>query len=365
MKTGTLLATGVVVAAALAGALYLAGGRSSPAKADLGLLCPDLAAKGDAATRIVIRKAKSDTIIEQREGRWVVASKGGYPAERATVITLVRSLAGSKLLEERTTKPDLYARLRVEDPDAENAASTLVRVEDAAGVSLANVIVGNSAPASDGLAFFARRAGEERSYLASGSVSAPPEAISWINTTFAELRNERVRSATVKHADGPIHIHRDRPADQTLILDNTPEGRALRDEYTLTRLAWALSHITLDDVAPAADIPLGETPLVTEIRCFDGLLVTIRQVQKDGATWITLAASFEPPPAPPATEGEPPAAQVTEPSKELADEIVKLNEAWSPWAFKVPEYKATVLRSVMEDFLRPLAPPAPPPTPPG
>ncbi|GJQ29482.1 MAG: hypothetical protein HBSAPP03_13660 [Phycisphaerae bacterium] len=344
---------------AVAGAWLVTRPDRTPSPVSHGSLCPDLAARGNDAARIVIKKAGAEVVIERRDAGWTVASKGGYPASRDQVIDLVRALADATLLEERTSKPELYGRLRVEDPDGAGAASTMVRVEDASGGVMASVIVGNAQPLGDDQGFYTRRMGEARSYLASGAVRAEADPLAWVQRTITELRNERVRSARVRHPEGEIHVHRARASEQVFVLDGVPEGRELRDEYVMTRLAWALSYITFDDVAPAGSMTLDPAgALVMETRCFDGLLVTVRQWKVDGATWITLAAAFEAPPAPPADEGAA-SAPVTAPSADLQAEIDRLNAAWSPWVYKIPEYKATVLRSVMEDFLKPATPTTP------
>ncbi|CAG0962115.1 hypothetical protein PHYC_00782 [Phycisphaerales bacterium] len=367
MKPRTLL---IIVIVALLGVLaaswMVRRSRARAPAASADVLCPGVAAHGDQLARIVVRKNKIDTTIEKRGDAWVVASKGGFPAEREKIVTLVRAIAEATLAEAKTAKPDLYPRLQVEDPDAEGAASALLRLEDGQGKPLAALIVGKRDSAGGGPdespRVFVRRVGEAQSYLANGDIRAEHNAIEWMNRNVGELKNERVRDVSVlASGHAPLRIHRATPDAQTFVLDGIPEGRSLRDEYVLTRLAWVLSFMTFDDVAPAADIETKvEGAGVTEFRCFDGLMITVRQVQKNAKTWCSLAASFDPPPPPPAKEGETPSPPVTEPGEELKKEIDTLNATWTPWVYQIPEFKATVLRSNMEELLKPVEPPKPP-----
>lgn len=368
MKPRTLLILVVVaLAGVLAAMLLVRTPRPGSPQADKAeRLAPDVSTRGDQLARVVVRKNKTDTVIEKRGDAWVVASKGGYPADREKIVTLVRAVADATIAEPKTAKPELYSRLQVEDPDSDAAASTLLRLEDDKGQALASIIVGKrdtaSGGSSDSPRVFVRRSGEAQSYLVHGDFRAEHAALEWMNRSVGELKNERVRDVTVLNPGAaPLHIHRAAAQEQTFILDNIPEGRSLRDDYVLTRLAWVLSFMNFDDVAPAADVDTQvEGAGVTELRCFDGLMISVRQIQKDGKTWCSLAASFDPPPPPPAKEGETPAPPVTAPTDELKKEIDALNAKWSPWVFQIPEYKATVLRSTLEDLLKPLEPPKPP-----
>ena len=58
------------------------------------------------------------------------------------VRALVVALADMRLIEAKTSMPERYARLEVEDPEPEDAKSRLVRVESADGTVLAEVILG-------------------------------------------------------------------------------------------------------------------------------------------------------------------------------------------------------------------------------
>lgn len=360
MKTRSILLLTLAAAGALALALFLTRARSGTPASQPAALYPDLSAAGPRVARITLRKAGADTVLERRGETWVVAGKGGYPADPDKVFALLRGLASARIMEPRTAKPDLYARLGVEDPEAAEATSTLVRLDDAGtpATSLAAVIVGKrDAAPSESPRFFARRFGENQAYLVEGDLTPSHAPLDWVVKNIAEIRNERVREVIVRQPSiEPLRISRTRAEEQTFALDGLPEGREPRDEYVLTRLAWALSFITFDDVAPAATIDTGvDGAGVTEFRGFDGLLITVRHVQKDGKDWISLVAGFEAPPALPPAEEEAAPAPVTAPTPELKAEIEALNAKWGPWVFQIPDYKATVLGTKMEDLLKPVA----------
>jgi hypothetical protein len=362
MKPRTLVIGAIVASAALGAAMWVARPPAPPAEGERVLLCPTLREKGNDAARIIIRRAKAELVLERREGLWVAANRGGYPVRDERVIELVRGLGDTRIVSPKTANPGLFSRLNVEDPEGEGTGSTLVRIEDSAGGLIAGVIVGKRedtpGTTADTPRFFARRPGENQSYLVAGDVRADPTFTEWVNRTILELRNERVRSAAVLHDGAPVRLVRDKPETQSFTLENIPEGMVQKEDHELTRLAWALSYLAFDDVMPASALSAGEQPLPVEFRCFDGLLIRVLVHRHDAGDWITLNASYEPLPA----TGE---SQSTDaPAESLAREIESLNKSWSGWAYRIPAYKATALRSKIDDLVKRAEPPKESPAPP-
>lgn len=356
MKAGTLVLL-VVAAGVVVGAAALVA-RSGPAPAPnpgTVLLFPDLKARATGITALRVRGAEKSCVIRRAEFGWVVESKANYPADTKLVSDALRSVLDATVMETKTSKPELYPRLGVEGPDAPGSTSVLLTFEDAGGVA-ASLIVGKRqwGGGSDASAAttFVRREGEENSLQVKAELRADANPLSWIDRSVVDLRPERVKSATIVHGipngvvpPASFAVSREKADAGEFTLDPMPPGRSLKDQFVLTRIANALGGVTLDDVAPAAELDFESPERVTiTYRCFDGLVIEGRLVTREGKAWARFNASYAP------AEGQPEQAPEV-----LGAEIARMNKALAGWAFQLPEWKAASLRLKPEDLLAPEA----------
>lgn len=358
MKAGTLLVL-VVASAVLVGAaaLVVRSGSSPAPTPGTGLLFPDLKARAAGITVLRVRGSEAASVIRRAESGWVVESKANYPADAKLVSDALRGVLDATVIETKTSKPELYSRLGVEGPVSPGSTSVLVTVEDAAGVA-ASLIVGKrqwggGADASAATTFV-RREGEEASLQVKAELRADANPLSWIDRSVVDLRPERVKSATIVHGfpNGivpPVAFaaRREKADTGEFSLDPMPPGRSLKDQFVLTRIANALSGVTLDDVAPAAEVDFESPERVTiTYRCFDGLVIEGQLVMREAKAWARFNASYAAP------EGQP-----AEAPEVLNAEIARMNKVLAGWAFQLPEWKAASLRLKPEDLLAPEATP--------
>jgi len=340
-------------------ALGVLARKGTPASApESPLLFPEFGQTGAAAAQVTLRKGDITTRLERTgEGRWVVATKHNYPADEGKIRAALRALADARIVETKTAKPELHARLQVEDPASGGAKSVLLTASGADGSALATLVIGKTDPVpSDAARTYVRKPDAPQSWLVTGSFPSEVAPLSWINPDIGSLPNESVRSVTLLQGqEGErLHVHRATPAEQTFTLEGMPDGRELKDQFVLTRLAWVMAFMTFEDVAPAKEVDTTvEGATIAEFRCFDGLLVRVRLVQRDGKAWASFRAEFE---APVPAEG---AEALSAPDSTLSARIADLNASWGPWVFQIPAFKAEVLASTMEGLLKPQTPPAP------
>ncbi len=72
----------------------------------------------------------------------MLASHGNYPARAEVVRGLLVKMAEADLVEPKTNVKDRFALLELEDPAGKDAKSRLVRLLDAKGAVITEVIVG-------------------------------------------------------------------------------------------------------------------------------------------------------------------------------------------------------------------------------
>ena len=423
-KTLVIIAGTTLALVGLAALVGNRGGASSSATSSTSRerLYTGLSEKLSDVSKVVIKKGAQEAIlVKDAAGLWTVENKSGYPAKFDALRPIVAAVAEAAIIEPKTSKPDLYAKLEVEDPAQEGSKSSVVTMMDSKGTTLANLIVGKqdfggaasdpfNPPPSDGKTKrFVRRVGEPQSYLIEAELTPQPDPLEFVDRSIVEIKNERIRAAVITHpgengAPGEvISISRANEQEKNFALAGMPEGSKLKDEFAASRVAQALSYVTFDDVKPASEFDWADPKAIRgTFDCFDGTTISFTMIEKDGKYWAKFGAKFveEASPAVPATvpaaakpepaDGpaanaaadinapqatEKPAdpikpadaakpAELTEAQKVIREsmkkEAAELDVKFGKWAYALPEFKSTQLRTKLADLIAAATPPVPP-----
>jgi len=295
---------------------------------------PALAAKiGEVGSVGVKRKALSLTFVRDGDN-WLVAEKGNYPAAAGKVRQIVLAMADSMLVEPKTQKAEFYPRLDVEDPGS--GKSTLVTLKDKSGATLAEMIIGKRrydrlGTGTDGI--YVRKLGDTQAWLARGSLEFSDQLSSWLDRRILDIPEKRIAKATLTQPDGTtLVISRAKPEDKFTVED-APADAKFKSETTTSEPAMALESLDLDDVRPAAELPVPDKDVVAaSFTTFDGLTVDVRLLDKDDMHWVALSATG---------------------SGAAEAEAKAINDKASHWTYAVPSYKATQLKMKLADMLEP------------
>jgi uncharacterized protein DUF4340 len=201
-----LLVAALVV---ISGALYLSSRRNETAEQRGGALLPSLAQEMNTVTSLSVRKgAATPTVTLHLQGNaWTVAERADYPADVSKLRKLLLALSDAKLVEQKTSNPASFHLIGVDDPASPGASGA--EVSFAAKDGNHAVIIGK--PVSDGN--FARRAGENTSYIVQPAISFEAEPRYWIDSRLIDIPTANIQSITVKPATGPAYtVHRAAPA---------------------------------------------------------------------------------------------------------------------------------------------------------
>src|SRR5579863_879043 len=211
-------------------------------------------------------------------GRWVVVEKGNYPASPGRVRRLLVGLADLALVEPKTDRPALYPRLGLDGPP--HGEATLVDLQDRTGATVAKLLIGKTRPdrlggGNDGV--YVRRPGDKRTWLARGSLDLPGDIIDWLDRRLLDIAPGRIDSVTLTAANGTaLVLRRDPHGGKFEIVDPPPDAR-FKAPAALAAPAAALAGLELDDVRPAADLPVPDRGVATAaFATFDGLTIRLR-----------------------------------------------------------------------------------------
>ena len=330
----TLLMSATVAMVIVAAAALATGGagvsHAAPDQRALPALATDL---GDVAS-VEVRRTGLDLTFVRDGDKWLVAQKSKYPADAAKVRRVVLALADMTLVEPKTSEPALYPRLEVEDPG--KGKSTLVTVKNKAGADIARLIVGKHAydrlgEGTDGV--YVRKPGEAQSWLARGTLDFADDTPNWLLRRIVDIPDSKVAKVVLTQPDGStLTLSRAKP-EAKFALDNPPKDAKYKSETALGEPAMALETLDLQDVQPAAKLPVPDKGVTAATyTTFDGLTVTAKLFYHDDKDWLAIAATG---------------------SGKAAEEAKTINERAAKWVYAIPPYKAKLMQTKLADLLEP------------
>lgn len=367
MTPRRLLILGVLAVVALGVGLWISRGSTSSSSAELNApLFPALAKELDSVTAVRLFKAGDVKLVELQRGDsgWTVAERFGYPADGSKLRKLLLDLAEAKVVEEKTSNPQNYATLGVEDSSQQGA--TGLRIELAGVSKPVNVIVGKVAPGAK--SHYVRRAGEAQSWLVNRALDTSATADAWLRKEVIDVSADRVQSASIalKGAKSYSAAKTGRAA-ANFDVAGLPKGKELSSPAAANGFATALAGLTLTDVRPASDFAAESADGTADFKTFDGLAVHVDGWKKDDKRYITIKTSFDagqaqrfhlPTEAPKQEGTASPAATSTQPvdnkaaQDKVEQEAAAVQAKLAGWAYEIPEYKYDAIFKPLDDLLK-------------
>ena len=346
-----MLAATIASLAGAAIAFQVEGGAGSPSAGENQSLFPGLAGKVADLARLRVKTPSYELVMERRGGAWVAADRGDYPLRAASVANVLTGLGELRLVEPKTSNPDLYARIGVEDPSAKGAASSLVALDGASG-SLGELIIGKRA---ESIGFdplggtFVRRPSDAQSWLAQGSPTIPAALSGWFDglPAYSSVDVTRVEISQAGKAifdavkDGGSYKPAPAAPDATAVTTQI-------NDAAVKRLTQVVGTGTFDDVTTADKVSFPNDARSVHFELANGVSIDITMGTKDGKPWVRYAPS--------ATPASSAAAQV----KDFA-------ERGKSYSFALPDYQISALTLGIDQLTAPPSEangsnlPAPPP----
>jgi hypothetical protein len=186
---------------------------------------------------------------------------------------LLTGLTELRITEPRTADPALLEQLGVGDPTSATSTAALVKVLDAKGNVLAQLIVGHRRVRTQGdvpESIYVRHPGDNQSWLAEGRLPVDADPQLWFDRDIANIDNARVASVEVHRGDTVLQFARD---GGKMVLKSPAEHPKL-DDYKVEDVFRALETLTLTDVRPAAQEP-GTQIGTASLTLTDGSVVNV------------------------------------------------------------------------------------------
>jgi hypothetical protein len=345
MKPRTLIALVVVGLLAIAGGWYFGTARlAGEQQAYNGgrLMFPGLAPKLQDATRIEITHQGKATAIEKHGDTWGLVDRGGYVVQASKLRGMLTALTELRLVEQRTSDPEQFNRLGLEDPNGKTGTSNLLRVLDASGKPIVALVVGHRRVRTQGNVpeqVYVRRTDDNQTWLAEGSLQVDADPQLWLERDIMNIDHARIANVAVTHGDETLELARD---GQKLVLKAPTEHPPL-DDYKMDDIDRGLELLTFQDVQTDKE-PVGDKVGQSVYTTSDGLAVTATVFKGEKDIWARFAATG---------------------SDKTKDEADKLNARLAGWTYQLGAWKQKALVPSLDDLKaappeKPAAPAEPP-----
>ncbi len=328
------LATAAGLSLIAAIVIYSARAPWSASTAGTGKALPNLQSDAGKVARIVVTQGGKTTTVEKSGDQWLVKNQGGYPASADKVRALLTALSDAKLLEPKTRVTSRYAMLEVDDPAGKNSNARLIKLEDASGATVAEIIAGKprvhgGAGGTGGASgTYVRKPGDEQSWLASTTISGGSALKDWANPRVFETQTEKISEVSVEvQGEQPYVIKRG--ADGAHQLDQIPPGKKIKYVNMVDNIIEAASFLDFEGVRKQTGGDDGKAGSIT-FKTDAGLTITLKVRRDKDGVWTTVEA---------AGEGE---------AKKTADDI---NVRANGWEFGIMPSKADTMLKKQADLL--------------
>ena len=296
----------------------------------------------ESATQIEIESRFGAFTMNQSGEGWVTPDRDDYPIDEGDVRRLIVGLSDMRYVEPKTSNPERFYRLEVQDIDTELSDSVYVKVLTAQGEVLAETIVGRpSARFFEGRASgtYIREPDTNNVWLVTGVTNVQTRLIPWLQRNIVAIPANRVASVSVGAGEGAYTISRNAPEDDGFTISGAPEGREL-DGDKATSVSRALASLELEDVRPRDELELPDDAGTASVTTFDGLTVNVRLAELDRKNWATFDAAYT---------GDP--ADQTEAAVAARAAAEEINARVGQWVYWVPSAAYTNLTRPLDDVL--------------
>jgi hypothetical protein len=302
-----------------------------------------LRANPDAAARVEVKSRFGEFTLLRTKNGWVTPDRNDYIVEQSDVRRLIISLSDMRYVERKTSNPERFRRLEVQDIEDELADSAYLRIANADEETLVELIVGRpSARFFDGRSSgtYIRIPNTNETWLVTSVTNVQTRLIPWLDREVIKLPANTIKHVSIGSGEGAYSLSRD-DAKGEFVLAGAPEGRTLDLEKT-TPVARALANVELEDVKLRSELSLPADAMVAEVVTFDGVSVQARVAKIDKKNWGTFEASYV---------GD--ASDTSDEANAARDAVETINARVGKWIYWLPSAAFTNLTRPIADILTP------------
>jgi hypothetical protein len=342
IQSNKFLILSVITVLAVIAAVIISDRNSPVTSLEKELLFSDLKEKINDVARIKIQ-GKEDSIRLVRENeKWSVQEADNYPANFGKVRQIAIALSELEIDSAKTKNPENYSKLGVEDPESDGAESRLLTVVNGENRILVSLIVGKerlSSSSSENPGLYVRLPEQQQALLVNGDLDVSTNIVDWIDADLMNIEPKRIRQVSVTQLDGStVSLTRNKDEDNFL-LEDIPEGKEIKSEYTLNRQEDMLALLKIDGVRSEQAFSFPDESVVTSVETYDGLNVLINSISRDNKYYAKFIFTFSSP------------GYEAEETNLIETEVEELVTKTSGWIYEIPGYKNELIIRKLDDLV--------------
>lgn len=311
---------------------------------DDGLFFPDLLRNQENIYKVIVQDHNNTLTLYKSSGTWKILERDNYPVLADRVDDLLLSLGDLRIIEPKTSKPELYEQLDVNDIKDENSKAVLIVVLNDKNEELANMYIGKREGLRVGEEYqehiFIRRAGEEQAWLVRGILPLSNNFMDWVEQPLLGIvDSDQVSSIEIIRPEtSKVRIYKNQLDQEDFILEASASKKGMSlDIDSINSLPFEVAELEFKNVFPADNIKLDwDKSITANLETFPGVKVLLNIVKQDQKVFVKVHADAS-----------------SEASNEILNKVDAYNKAKQDWVFEVPSefyYAVTVAKN---DFLRP------------
>lgn len=303
-----------------------------------------LRANPDAATKVEVKSRFGSFTLERGDDGWTTPDRFGYRIDSNDVRRLIVSISDMRYIERKTSRPERFERLEVDDIDGINAESAYVKISDGSGSVLAESIIGRpSARFIDGSVSgtYIREPDTNNVWLVSGIANVQTRLVPWLDRTIVTVPANTVARVELTSAEGTVALSRETADAEDFAVAEVPEGRIV-DKRKVTSISRVLANVSLEDIQPRSELKLPGDAQTAAVTTFDGVRVSARLANIDKKNWAEFTATFI---------GDP--TDQSDEAKAARASVEEINQRVGNWVYWLPSAAYENLTAKLETVLEP------------
>ena len=324
------------------------------------LFIPEISKYINDVDRIEIFSAGNRAVatLVKSEGHWQIEQMSGYQASWVKIQALLAGLAQARVIEQKTDKPEYYARLGVEDIAAADAGSVLVRI--GIGDQTTGILIGRQATGSTGQ--YVRLQNSAASALVDRKLDVSTAQLDWVDSQIIDISASEVAEVEIIHPQGERVFVTRISADQTdFDLVGLLQGREIKTTWAVNSLGSVFSMLNMETVRPEGSMDWSDA-VKMRLLMFSGVEIMADMLESGDEYLLRLRASF---PAAEVVNKQPEDAKTSMEQQEIekraamdvAKKVETINQKSVAWVYGITKQKYDAMVKKPEDLLVPLESP--------
>lgn len=307
---------------------------------------PGLLTHREEISRIILQNHDNTLTLQKNNGEWQLAERNNYPVLGDKVDDLLYSLGDLRILEAKTSKPELHQQLDVNDINEANSKAILITVLNNKNEQLTQLYIGKREGLRVGEEYqehiFIRKAGEEQAWLVQGILPLSSDFRDWLEQPLLGIiEADAVRCVEIiRPQASKIKIFKTQAEQEDFILEASASKPGMTlDIDTVNSLPFEVAELEFDDVLPSHSVAIDwDKSITANLETFQDVNVLLKVVKHDGKVFAKVQANASP-----------------NSSDELLNKVDAYNKNHKDWVFALPAEFYYVITAAKADFLKPKA----------